>query len=99
MTNNGLLASAIRREAVEQDVHEYSISLEQGEICNQKQSGRCWMFAALNTLRYQVMKKYDLKTFELSQAYLCLLYTSGSSLPASWTKLPRWAYFPAVMTG
>ena len=28
------------------------------------------MFAALNTLRYQVMKKYDLKTFELSQAYL-----------------------------
>ena len=54
VTNNGLLASAIRREAVEQDVHEYSISLEQGEICNQKQSGRCWMFAALNTLRYQV---------------------------------------------
>lgn len=39
VTNNGLLASAIRREAVEQDVHEYSISLEQGEICNQKQSG------------------------------------------------------------
>ena len=61
VTNNGLLASAIRREAVEQDVHEYSISLEQGEICNQKQSGRCWMFAALNTLRYQVMKKYNLK--------------------------------------
>ncbi len=49
VTNNGLLASAIRREAVEQDVHEYSISLEQGEICNQKKSGRCWMFAALNT--------------------------------------------------
>ena len=63
VTNNGLLASAIRREAVEQDVHEYSISLEQGEICNQKQSGRCWMFAALNTLRYQVMKKYDLPLF------------------------------------
>ena len=83
VTNNGLLASAIRREAVEQDVHEYSISLEQGEICNQKQSGRCWMFAALNTLRYQVMKKYDLKTFELSQAYLFFwdkLKKSNSSL-------------------
>ena len=26
VTNNGLLASAIRREAVEQDIHEYSIS-------------------------------------------------------------------------
>ena len=82
VTNNGLLASAIRREAVEQDVHEYSISLEQGEICNQKQSGRCWMFAALNTLRYQVMKKYDLKTFELSQAYLFF-----------WDKLEKSNYF------
>ena len=75
VTNNGLLASAIRREAVEQDVHEYS-------ICNQKQSGRCWMFAALNTLRYQVMKKYDLKTFELSQAYLFF-----------WDKLEKSNYF------
>ena len=82
VTNNGLLASAIRREAVEQDVHEYSISLEQGEICNQKQSGRCWMFAALNTLRYQVMKKYNLKTFELSQAYLFF-----------WDKLEKSNYF------
>ena len=82
VTNNGLLASAIRREAVEQDVHEYSISLGQGEICNQKQSGRCWMFAALNTLRYQVMKKYDLKTFELSQAYLFF-----------WDKLEKSNYF------
>ena len=82
VTNNGLLASAIRREAVEQDVHEYSISLEQGEICNQKQSGRCWMFAALNTLRYQVMKKCDLKTFELSQAYLFF-----------WDKLEKSNYF------
>lgn len=82
VTNNGLLASAIRREAVEQDVHEYSISLEQGEICNQEQSGRCWMFAALNTLRYQVMKKYDLKTFELSQAYLFF-----------WDKLEKSNYF------
>ena len=82
VTNNGLLASAIRREAVEQDVHEYSISLEQGEICNQKKSGRCWMFAALNTLRYQVMKKCDLKTFELSQAYLFF-----------WDKLEKSNYF------
>ncbi|MFR3923306.1 MAG: aminopeptidase C, partial [Dysosmobacter welbionis] len=56
--------------------------LEQGEICNQKQSGRCWMFAALNTLRYQVMKKYDLKTFELSQAYLFF-----------WDKLEKSNYF------
>ena len=40
------------------------------------------MFAALNTLRYQVMKKYNLKTFELSQAYLFF-----------WDKLEKSNYF------
>ena len=82
VTNNGLLASAIQRGAVENDVHEYSICLKQGDICNQKQSGRCWMFAALNTLRYQVMQKCGLKTFELSQAYLFF-----------WDKLEKSNYF------
>ena len=33
------------------------------------QSGRCWMFAALNTFRFEVMKKLNLETFELSQNY------------------------------
>ncbi len=82
VTANGLMASAISRAAVENDVHEYSISLEQGDITNQKQSGRCWMFAALNTMRYQVMKKCNLKTFELSQAYLFF-----------WDKLEKSNYF------
>ena len=82
VTANGLMASAASRAAVENDVHEYSISLEQGDITNQKQSGRCWMFAALNTMRYQVMKKCHLKTFELSQAYLFF-----------WDKLEKSNYF------
>lgn len=82
VTANGLLASALRRQAAQQDVHEYSVSLEQGDITNQKQSGRCWMFAALNTLRYRVMKQYGLKTFELSQAYLFF-----------WDKLEKSNYF------
>lgn len=82
VTANGLMASAVSRAAMERDVHEYSICLEQGNITNQKQSGRCWMFAALNTMRYQVMKKCDLETFELSQAYLFF-----------WDKLEKSNYF------
>ena len=82
VTANGLMASAVSRAAVAQDTHEYSIRLEQGEITNQKQSGRCWMFAALNTMRYQVMQKCNLKTFELSQAYLFF-----------WDKLEKSNYF------
>ena len=69
VTNNGLLASAKNPEAARHSRHTYSITLEQGDITNQKQSGRCWMFAALNTFRFEVMKKLNLKTFELSQSY------------------------------
>ncbi|MCR4584976.1 MAG: C1 family peptidase [Lachnospiraceae bacterium] len=48
----------------------FSIDLKQGDITNQKQSGRCWIFSALNTFRYELIKKYKLKTFELSQCYM-----------------------------
>lgn len=55
---------------VERNVrHDFSLSLDQGEITNQKRSGRCWMFAALNTMRIRVMKTLNLENFELSQAY------------------------------
>ena len=71
---NATVSSGIRKAAenplaVRENRHSFSISLEQGEITNQKQSGRCWMFAALNTMRFQVMEHLNLKTFELSQAY------------------------------
>jgi bleomycin hydrolase len=46
-----------------------SIKLE-GKATNQHQSGRCWLFAALNTIRLPLMKKYHLEDFEFSQAYL-----------------------------
>ena len=69
VTANGVVKSAADPEAVWKDRHQFSVSLEQGKITNQKQSGRCWMFAALNTMRFAVMKKLDLETFELSQNY------------------------------
>ena len=65
----GVQQAAMSCQAPRQTRHTFSISLKQGDITNQKQSGRCWMFAALNTMRFQVMKKLGLKTFELSQAY------------------------------
>ena len=56
--------------AVERSIpYQFSISLEQGDVTNQKRSGRCWMFAALNTMRSRIIKSLNLDTFELSQAY------------------------------
>lgn len=68
-TQNGVNKAAMRTENLREMRHTFSLTLEQGEITNQKQSGRCWMFAALNTMRVRVMKKLGLKTFELSQNY------------------------------
>ena len=52
-----------------EDLHEFSISLKQPGITNQKASGRCWMFAGLNFLRYHMIQKFNLKDFELSQNF------------------------------
>lgn len=69
VVNNGVLSTAKNPEVLRTTTHEFSIRLEQGEITAQKSSGRCWMFAALNTMRFQIMKKLNLETFELSQNY------------------------------
>ena len=40
---------------------EFSDETKRGEITNQKSSGRCWMFAALNTARVDTMKKLNME--------------------------------------
>ena len=47
----------------------FSIEIETGKPADQKRSGRCWMFSALNTMRHPLQKEYKLKDFELSQNY------------------------------
>lgn len=42
----------------------------ESKVTNQKSSGRCWIFAALNVLRNHMIKKYKLEEFEFSQSYL-----------------------------
>ena len=69
VTKNGVNNAAVRFENAREMRHTFNISLEQGDITNQKQSGRCWMFAALNTMRFRIIKKLGVKTFELSQNY------------------------------
>jgi bleomycin hydrolase len=41
-------------------------------VSNQGLSGRCWMFAFLNVIRHELVRKYQLPhDFELSESYLC----------------------------
>ena len=51
--------------------HNYShvVKHEMSKVTNQKASGRCWGFAALNLMRIDFAKKYNLPNFEFSQSY------------------------------
>lgn len=69
VTSMGVNAAARNPEAFRTDLHQFSLKLDQGEITNQQRSGRCWMFASLNTMRFRIMKKLNLDTFELSENY------------------------------
>lgn len=61
----------------------FSLELDSGKVADQKKSGRCWLFAGLNVMRYALQKKYNLKDdFELSQTY-----------PYFWDKFERANYF------
>ena len=67
--NNGISKSCTNYGSKYQNNHNYSITIDVGNVCNQKQSGRCWMFAALNFMRVEVMKNLNLANMELSQSY------------------------------
>ena len=66
---SGLSAAAENMQEQIDNPMTFSIEIETGKITNQKSSGRCWLFAALNCMRFQIMKNLNLETFELSQNY------------------------------
>ena len=69
VTHNGLLKSIETRQSEVENDHVFSIDLTKDEVANQKASGRCWMFAALNTFRHKLISDFKLESFELSQAH------------------------------
>ena len=72
---NALADHSIRSLAINPDVENRTDTLfthviqHAGSIADQKQSGRCWLFAGLNVLRPEVIAKHKMKDFMLSQAY------------------------------
>lgn len=59
---------ALNRRKVTQNNMTFSVHLPENKITSQNGSGRCWMFAALNTLRVVAIKNMNLgDDFELSQ--------------------------------
>lgn len=83
VTKNGILSvSADYRSEVTMD-RVFSIDIDTGKVADQKRSGRCWMFAALNTMRHSMRENLHMKDdFELSQNYTFF-----------WDKLEKSNYF------
>jgi len=70
VANNDVNSLALNRDVVRGDDGHFSHRIKSKGITHQKQSGRCWMFAALNVLRPQVIRDHSMAEFEFSTAYL-----------------------------
>jgi len=72
---NALAHQSIHSLTVNPDVEDRTDKLfthvikDTGSIADQGDSGRCWLFAGLNLLRPEVIAKYKMNDFMLSQAY------------------------------
>lgn len=70
VTATNVMQAACDTSAMRTYHDTYGISVPKtAEITNQRHSGRCWMFSALNVARHATMKYLDVDTFEFSQAY------------------------------
>ena len=69
ISHNGLLISLEKRTAAVENAPVFSLDLTKDKVSDQKASGRCWMFAALNIFRHKMIAGFQLEDFELSQAH------------------------------
>lgn len=70
VTKNGFFKSCENYEEVRNSRYDFSVNLKQGEVTDQKRSGRCWIFASTNFIRYFLIKKLNIGNIELSQNYI-----------------------------
>lgn len=70
ISNTDIRNLALNRDIIRAHDDLYTHKIDVKGVTNQKSSGRCWLFAGLNTIRHGVRKDKDLKNLEFSQIYL-----------------------------
>ena len=70
LTKNDISTISRSFEAEMSNPSVFSIDLKTMPVTSQLQSGRCWIFAAMNVLREIMAKKYRIKEFELSENFV-----------------------------
>lgn len=70
VTSSDIVKAARNPSAMRTYRDTYGISRKRtGQVTNQRQSGRCWLFATYNVARAKTMELLDVDSFEFSQAY------------------------------
>ncbi|AWX42638.1 Aminopeptidase C [Metamycoplasma cloacale] len=67
---SGIRDSSLNNEVVKKHTFTFSNETKIGSITNQKSSGRCWIFAALNEIRVEMMETLNVENLELAQNYI-----------------------------
>lgn len=69
LSHSDIRSALVSRSARIADAHVFNTELDfkTGPVTNQKSSGRCWLFATTNVIRYDIMKKLNLSDFQFSQ--------------------------------
>ena len=70
VTKTSVNEIALDRRVVTSIDHSVSHLIDDWDATDQKQSGRCWLFAGTNLLRAGAAAKLNVKDFEFSQNYL-----------------------------
>lgn len=70
ISNVGIREASKNKRVINKHDFIFNEQIEIKNITNQKQSGRCWLFAALNMARPKIIKELKLESFEFSQTYL-----------------------------
>ncbi|MHB2027156.1 MAG: C1 family peptidase [Elusimicrobiota bacterium] len=67
----GFTQIALNRGIIQAHNDKYTVTIPDGVITNQKQSGRCWIFAGLNMIRSELLARNQLpEKFEFSENYI-----------------------------
>ena len=82
VTGNDAKKLAVNRAILQGHNDVFNHKIKTKGVTDQKKSGRCWLFAALNIMRPAVIEKYKLDEFEFSLNYL-----------AFWDKLEKANFF------
>jgi len=72
LAHNDIKSAIASPRVVVSDAHVFNLTVPftTGPVTNQRSSGRCWLFATTNVLRYHIMQSLSLADFQLSQSYL-----------------------------